>query len=442
MLNPFWTELCEAVFGEVATPYTVQGQGHLPSHYAVSDFAEVTVGLAGVALSRLGAGEDVSVDRRLASLWFDMTLRPDGWEAPSIWDAIAGNYRCKDGWIRLHTNAPHHRDAALSVLKTPLDRDAVARAVLEWSGAELETAIVDAKGCAAEMRGPEEWQKHPQGRAIGNQPLVHWESIGSCEARAIPDLRGVKVLDLTRVLAGPVATRFLAGFGAEVLRIDPPSWNEPSVEMEVTLGKHCGGLDLMRAEDLAHLKALMAEADVFVHGYRADALERLGLGDDVRQAINPNMVDVRLNAYGWNGPWANRRGFDSLVQMSCGIAAHGMVQEGADGPRPLPVQALDHGTGYLMAACVLEGLARRAHGDVVRAKVSLARTAQCLMQHRSAFETAGAISLGGDDFGDAVEHTSWGPAHRVTVPVKIAGRGPTWSIAAGHVRRHAADWQS
>lgn len=441
MGNLFWGELSQAVFGTLVSPYTAQGRGHLPAHYAVSDFAEATVGLAGVALSRLGAGE-VVVDRRRASLWFDMTLRPDGWEGPSIWDAIAGNYRCKDGWIRLHTNAPHHRDAALSVLKTPLERDAVARAVLEWRGAELEDAIVAANGCAAEMRGPEAWAAHPQGRAISGEPLVQWDVLGRCDAKPLSDLRGVKVLDLTRVLAGPVATRFLAGFGANVLRIDPPSWNEPSVEMEVTLGKHCGGLDLKCAGDLAKLKTLMAQADVFVHGYRANALERLGLGDDVRRAINPNMVDVRLNAYGWNGPWSRRRGFDSLVQMSCGIAAHGMMQESADVPRPLPVQALDHGTGYLMAACVLEGLARRSKDEVVSAKVSLARTAQCLMQHVCPLDSNGAITLCDGDFGQIPEHTSWGPAHRVKAPVQIAKRIPEWSMPAGHVRRHPAAWHT
>jgi hypothetical protein len=128
--NPFWDKLCDGVFGERVAPYGVTCEGHLPSYFRTSDLAEASIGLAGVALARLGAREKVCVDRRLASLWFDMTLRPLGWEAGSLWDAIAGNYQCKDGWIRLHTNAPHHRDAALSVLQVPVDRDAVAKAVL------------------------------------------------------------------------------------------------------------------------------------------------------------------------------------------------------------------------------------------------------------------------------------------------------------------------
>ncbi len=445
--NPFWEEFASSVFGTQTTQYQTTDKGYLPSFYRTSDLAEASVGLAGAALARYcGCGSTAAiVDRRLASLWFDMTLRPDGWDVPSLWDAVAGDYQCADGWIRLHTNARHHRDAALSVLKVEVDRDAVAKAVLQWQGSALENAVVSAGGCAAFMRSSEDWTRHPQGRAIAAQPLVHWLDDGVCQAQKRPNgmtLSGLKVLDLTRVLAGPVATRFLAGFGAEVLRIDPPFWNEPSVEMEVTLGKHCAGLDLREQADVQHLKELMQEADVFVHGYRADALENLGLGADVRRAINPNMIDVSLNAYGWTGPWVTRRGFDSLVQMSCGIAAFGMDETAGARPVPLPVQALDHATGYLVAACILEALSKRADGQLRSAKVSLARTAHSLMQHRCARETVGAIVQQPSDFDARVEATGWGPAHRVKAPVVVAGQKMQWPIGAGPLRRHAARWQS
>ncbi|MGH1579154.1 CoA transferase [Planktotalea sp.] len=447
MTNRFWEELSVAVFGEAAASFQRTGSGHLPSFYAVSDFADASIGLAGAALARLGGCESdtVRVDRRLASLWFDMTLRPDGWQAPSLWDDIAGDYRCKDGWIRLHTNAPHHRAAVLSVLKGSVDRAAVGEALLEWSGKDLEEAIVAAGGCAAQMRLPGEWAMHPQGKAIAKEPLIAWSDHGRCEQRPLPrgaSLKGIKVLDLTRVLAGPVATRFLAGFGADVLRIDPPWWNEPSVEMEVTLGKRCAGLDLRKESDLAQVKKLMGEADVFVHGYRTDALERIGLGDDVRRALNPALIDVRLNAYGWSGPWTGRRGFDSLVQMSCGIAALGMKEAGADRPKPLPVQALDHATGYLMAACVLEALKARAEGQVRSAKLSLARTAHTLMAHRTAYELDGAIETAPDDFGVHVEQTGWGPAHRIKAPVSVCGAAPVWPVGAGPLRGDPARFAS
>ncbi|WP_085307395.1 CoA transferase [Planktotalea arctica] len=439
MGNPFWDQLCAAVFSEPAAPYGVTGEGRLPSVYKTSDFAEATIGLAGTAFARLQGGA-VAVDRRFASLWFDMTLRPIGWQVPSLWDAVAGNYACKDGWIRLHTSAPHHRVAALSVLHVPAERAAVAEVIAGWNGAELECAVVAANGCAAQMRSAEDWGEHPQGRAVAAEPLVHWEDHGECAPDARAGLRGTKVLDLTRVLAGPVATRFLAGFGAQVLRIDPPSWNETSVEMEVTLGKRCAGLDLKQSRDLARLKVLLREADVFVHGYRADALERLGLGDGVRRALNPNLIDVRLNAYGWGGPWRERRGFDSLVQMSCGIAVHGMLEAGADKPVPLPVQALDHGTGYLMAACVLEALAQRRAGRVRSAKVSLARTAHLLMQHPCAQVESGAIVLAASDSSARIEATGWGDAHRIKVPLKVGGQGPVWALPARPLRGDPAQF--
>lgn len=145
-------------------------------------------------------------------------------------------------------------------------------------------------------------------------------------------LAGIKVLDLTRVLAGPVATRFLAGLGARVLRIDPPDWDEPGVVPEVTLGKNCARLDLRQTADRARFEALLSDCDMIVHGYRPGALDRLGYGFDLRRALRPGLIDISLCAYGWSGPWAARRGFDSLVQMSCGIADRGRVWRQTDRP--------------------------------------------------------------------------------------------------------------
>ena len=164
---------------------------------------------------------------------------------------------------------------------------------------------------------------------------------------------------MTRVLAGPVATRFLAGFGAEVLRIDLPGWDEPAIVPDVTLGKHCARLDLRQPRDRNTWEGLLQAADVLVHGYRPGALAGLGLDAEQRRALCPGLVDVSLDAYGWDGPWRGRRGFDSLMQMSCGIAAAGMTMLNRDRPTPLPVQALDHATSYIMAAAAVRGLTDR-----------------------------------------------------------------------------------
>jgi crotonobetainyl-CoA:carnitine CoA-transferase CaiB-like acyl-CoA transferase len=231
----------------------------------------------------------------------------------------------------------------------------------------------------------------------------------------------VRVLDLTRVLAGPVATRFLALLGADVLRIDPPGWDE-SIIPEVTLGKRTTRLDLTLSVDRASFTELLATTDVIVHGYRPVALERLGFGEHERQQIRPGLIDVSLDAYGWSGPLAGRRGFDSLVQMSTGIAHAGMVDTGADRPVPLPVQALDHATGYLLAAATLSALThRRDTGTGRSARLSLARTAHLLMPYRGEGNHSPFPVLTDDDFEPHQEVTSWGPANRLRQPVRIEG---------------------
>ena len=433
------------------------GSGELPSYYAVTDFGAASIGAAALAVRELihaqgGSDRPVRVDRRLASLWFGWSIAPVGWERPPLWDAVAGDYATRDGWIRLHTNAPHHRQAALTVLGCAPDRAAVAQAVAQWQGAALETAVVDHGGCAAQMRSAEQWRAHPQGRTVAAEPLIAFDAVpgavdGAWAGAADParPLQGLKVLDLTRVLAGPIATRFLAGYGADVLRIDAPDWNEPGVIPEVTPGKRCARLDLRQAPDRAVFEQLLAQADVLVHGYRPDALAQLGYDGPFRRQCNPALIDVSLDAYGWAGPWAGRRGFDSLVQMSCGIADHGMRMQGANRPLPLPVQALDHATGYLMAAAVVRGLlARLSAQRVLSAQLSLARTAALLMAYPHHGDLP-ALAPAGAEAGDYAlqpEQTAWGPARRLMPPVAIDGAAMGWGTGASDLGSSPAKWRA
>ncbi|WEO76449.1 CoA transferase [Cryobacterium sp. SO2] len=404
---------------------TVLTEGGLPSAFPTTEFASAAVAAAGLAAARFAGAGAVTVDRRLASAWFGWSIHPIGWDLPTVWDAIAGDYVTRDGWLRLHTNAPHHRAAALRVLGTANERDEVAAAVAAWTGDDLERAVVAAGGCAAAMRSPEEWCDSPQGRAVAAEPLIAWENlVVQPEPRpGAPSrpLAGVRVLDLTRVLAGPVATRLLAQLGADVLRIDPPDWDE-GVVPEVTLGKRTTRLDLTLDRDRTVFSDLLATADVLVHGYRPGALDGLGFGAHERQRIRPGLIDVALDAYGWSGPRRADRGFDSLVQMSTGIAQAGMVDGGATVPVPLPVQALDHATGYLAAAAALTALAsRRDNAPGITARLSLARTAQLLLAHRGEGNHEPFTPIDPTDYAPGLEATSWGAATRLRSPVRITG---------------------
>lgn len=440
--HPFTNEISAALGADLSPQprLHLRNAAHLPAHFDVTGLALGAVAAAAGELGALQGAREITLDARRALIWFDKTLHPEGWAVPAPWDPIAGDYRAADGWIRLHTNAPHHRAAALSVLGCAADRDAVNEAVRGWDRVALETAVVAAQGAAAAMHDLAAWAAHPQGQAVAAEPLIAWDQL-SQDAPQARALDGLRILDLTRVLAGPVATRFLAGFGADVLRIDPPGWSEPGVEPEVTLGKRCAGLDLRSPPDRARFTQLLRAADVLVHGYRPGALDQLGFDPETRRALSPGLIEVTLDAYGWSGPWADRRGFDSLVQMSCGIAAAGMQAADAERPMPLPVQALDHATGYLMAAAVLRALRiRAATGAVMGARLSLARTAALLMSGGMTAAEGAFAPASETDLAPGIEPTGWGPARRIGFPISLDGAGPAWSRPAGPLRRDPAGW--
>ncbi|WP_050603068.1 CoA transferase [Ruegeria sp. 6PALISEP08] len=434
--------------------YRKVGAGALPSAFAVSELATASFATVGQQMTRLMQALNLStkepeviVDHRLASLWFGYSFKPDGWDMPSLWDAVAGDYKASDGWIRLHTNLPRHREAALKVLGTPPERAAVTNAVKSWAIADLETTVVAEGGVAAAMRSRAEWLEHPQGRAVSRDPLIGWQGPRYVKLRDRPQataerpLAGLRVLDLTRVLAGPVSTRTLAGFGAEVLRIDPPDWDEPGVIPDISLGKHCTYLNLKAEDGLKRLQELMSQADVFVHGYRPGALDALGLTRAKRDELAPNRIEVTLDAYGWQGPWSTRRGFDSLVQMSAGIAHTGMGWAQADKPTPLPVQALDHATGYLMAAAVLSALSEAASGNsIMHAHLSLARTAELLAVLGKDDAEAAPINPTSKDYNAEPEASGWGPGHRLNPALQVGEASMRWDLPASKLGTSKPVW--
>ncbi|MGW4633228.1 CoA transferase [Nocardia sp. NPDC004415] len=306
--------------------------------------------------------------------------------APQVFAPLSGFFPTADGWVRTHANYPHHRDRLAAILELPADATAEqARARLRTSAAaEVEAAAAEAGAIAVRLRSEEEWAESPMGRAAAGGALVAIERRdpavgpprGSWTERHTPEsslpLRGLRVLDLTRVLAGPVATRTLALLGADVLRVDPPRLPEIDWQfLDTGQGKRSTLLDLRT--DLAGFETLLDAADVLVTGYRPGALARAG----VRAAGRPGLIEASVSAWGVAGPWGERRGFDSIVQAAAGIS---LIEGDADRPGALPAQALDHGSGYLLAAGMIDALAARSGDGLGRTvRVSLARTASWLL---------------------------------------------------------------
>ncbi|MGI8754385.1 MAG: CoA transferase [Acidimicrobiales bacterium] len=452
-----WNELG----GDPAALERIEAHGPptvLPSVFDVTGFAADTVAIASLSIAELWAARTgrevpaVRIDRRAAaaSFRFEALLRSLGWELPPVWDPVAGDYRTADGWVRLHTNYESHRRAAMSVLGTPPERDVVATAVRSWMGEDLEAAIVDAGGCAAVLRTEAEWRLHPAGIATAGEAPVRLGGPVPVHGGAVPDLAqapegrplaGIRVLDLTRVIAGPVATRILAGYGALVLRVDPPGFQEvPALLPETTAGKRCAALDLKDPTDRRRFDALVANAHVVVGGLRPGALAGLGCDPASLRAINPSIITVTHDAYGWDGPWAQRRGFDSLVQMSTGIAAAGRAATGAGHPVPLPAQALDHGVGHLLAAAACRALVRLiTTGATADARGSLAGAANAVL----AAPTPGALSTAPPHWDDAdtvAATTAFGSIRRVPLAGQIDDHEPTWTVEAGPLGRHDPIW--
>jgi hypothetical protein len=371
--------------------------GVLPARLPVAVLARATVAafaLAGQELAAVRAAAQapgrVVVDAGAVATAFtsERHLRLNGRPFESF-APLSRFWPAADGWVRTHANYPHHRARLLAALGIPDTAADVAGTlggrIAELPAAAVEEAAFDAGGLAVAVRTPDGWAGHPQGAATAALPLVELSRVAGAGRRPLPPppdgprvpAAGVRVLDLTRVIAGPVATRCLALLGADVLRVDSPILPELEAQhLDTGFGKRSTLLDLERRADRATFDDLLATADVVVSGYRPGALDRFGLAPDELLERRPGLVVGSLSAWG-TGPWAGRRGFDSLVQAACGISG---LEAGRDGtPGALPAQALDHGTGYLLAAAVLRALAARADGGGWSARLSLARTARWLV---------------------------------------------------------------
>ncbi len=392
----------------------------LPSSFAVGTAAQTSLAAAALAATELGhwrngLRQQVRVDMRHAALECRGRFTING-RTPDVWDRLAGLYPCgpdaAGGWVRLHTNFAHHRDGVLRLLGLPIGigtpREAVASALKHWNAFDFEDAAASAGLVVAALRSQDEWDAHPQSAAVARRPLVDIEKIGDAPPLALPalphdasPLQGLRVLDLTRILAGPVAGRTLAGYGADVMLVNAPHLPNIEAIVDTSRGKLSALADLREPAGRAGLHALLRDAHVFVQGYRPGALAAFGLGPADVASMRPGIVMVSLSAYGEAGPWAGRRGFDSLVQTATGFNHAEARAAGSAQPKALPLQILDMASGYLMAFGAQAAVLRQQReGGSWHVRVSLARTALWL---RSLGRVADGLKALLPDFAGVME---------------------------------------
>src|SRR3981189_2657210 len=376
-------------------------------------------------------------------------LGGDGKPPPPAWEVIACAYATRDQrFVRLHTNFRHHRDAVCKVLNCKPERDQVQAALMQWDGEAFETAAY-AGGCVvAFMRSHDQWSATPHAAELAKLPLISIEKIGEAAPKPWPKgerpLAGIRVLDLSRVIAGPVAGRTLAAHGADVLLISSPDLPAiPWLTIDTGRGKLSGFVELKSAQGRDSLRGLLAQADIFSQGYRPRAIGSLGFSPDEAARINPGVVYVTLSAYGHAGPWAERRGFDSLVQTSTGFNHAEGQAAGFDGPKELPAQMLDHATGYMMAFGAMMAKARQSReGGSWHVRVSLARTGQWLWNLGRLADGLGTQDLKGETVQPFIEEipSGFGPLRSVSHSAVLSKTPAFWARPAMPLGSLPAEW--
>ncbi len=423
--------------------------GAQASGYRVADMAASSVGAATAAAwshglirgLEPGPPPTFATDHALAAWRAPVTI--DGRSIPT-WAELSGLYETADKrFVQLHCNFPHHAAGVAERLGVPEERARVAEAIADWNAFDLEEVLrLDGMICAA-YRSLDEWSAHPHAEACAGLPLIDIERLGEGEPRrpgrpTVPDrpMQGVKVLDCSRVLAGPVCGRTMAAHGADVLRVGAA--HLPSVEMGVVatgFGKRNANIDLDTAEGRATFGRLLETADVFVDAYRPGALADRGFSAEEAVRLNPGIVVIEICAFDWVGPWAARRGFDSIIQSTTGIALGQSELVGSDKPVHLPVQALDFATGYLAAFAGTRLLSEQHRvGGSWRARLSLLRTRNWMVGAGGPHPFDPDLTIDVDPF----LHTVDSPFGSVTAVRPVVGR---WELPPSPLGTSEPRWQ-
>ncbi len=432
------------------------------TRFKVGETGAAVLAAIGVAVSdiwqmKTGRRQTVSIDVRsaaaaLKSFAHLQALKADGsYETMGNSPAAAASYQItqpfptKDGrWFLPHFGISHLKDRVLGVLKCEATPDAVAAAVGRWDALDLEDAIAEARACGGMVRSPAEWQAHPHGRALAARPVVEIEKIGDSDPEPFagdgPALAGLRVLDLTRILAGPVAARTTAEHGADVLMV--AAQHTPQIKnfvIDLSHGKRSCYLDLDIEAEAARLKELVGGADVFSQGYRPGVLAARGFGPEDLAALRPGLIYTSINCYGQQGPFRERAGWEQVAQTVTGICH----ENGVDRPALLPVPACDYTTGYLGAYGILLALARRAvEGGSYHVSVSLCQSGMFLQRQGKVDFPAPDMDLTAAEAAalQIDSDTAYGPIRHLAPVIKFSETTPGWSRPSPALGSDAAAW--
>jgi hypothetical protein len=356
----------------------------------------------------------------------------------------------RDGrWFLPHFGLPNLKAKVLKVLGCEPNPQAVAKAVAGWNALDLEAAIDEARACGAMVRTNAEWLAHAHGQVLLKKPVVEIIKLADSDPKPLPNmplpngprpLSGIRVLDLTRILAGPMSARTLAEHGAEVLMVTAERLPQiPEHIIDTNHGKRSTFLDLTRADDAARLQALVKDTDVFSQGYRPGALAKLGFGPDELAALRPGLIYVSISCFGADGPFSHRAGWEQVAQTVTGILHEGKP----DRPALLPGAACDYTTGYLAAYGTLLALARRAReGGSYHVRVSLCRSGMMIYRQGKLDDVAPDLDLSPEELdGMRIEsHPKSGPLRHLGPAVQLSETPPRWDRPTPQLGGDAAAW--
>jgi len=459
VLAALWQGLGQAPELPASTLEHIQltGPEHpLPSSFQVGPAAQASIAAAAAAALQIyqlrsGSVQTATINSICSGLECTAVFKING-EIPAQWAPLSGLYRTADGYVRIHANFDHHRDAALASLNLPTgadtSRERVVERALGINSEDLDARIIDAGGASSVLRSFAQWDEHPQARALASLPLIEISKTGEADPRPLPQidkhtapLQGVRVIDMTRILAGPICGRTLAAYGADVMLINSP--HLPNIEsiIDTSRGKRSAHADLNTRQGRSALDNLLRSSRVLVQGYRPGALAAHGLSAEALADKYPGLITTSLSAYGRTGPWSERRGFDSLVQTATGFNIAEAQAFGESTPRALPVQILDYATGFLMAFATQVALYKQAQeGGSWHVQLSLARTGSWL---RAMGQSDSPLADSMPDIEPCLQPfpSAYGELEAIAHAAEFSATPVTWTTPSSPPGTHAAQWE-